>query len=429
MKGTFFGLNKGTEVAKRKVEQEDNTETDPAPQSSYSTPSPAKKPRRAPDHHTMSHHPSNLSLSGLSIGEDQDDIPEAILHLEPIQVCGYQTDTVTDKQGNFLGSSTTVELRFYVDQCMEDEDLDVDWADDDTTTTVIIARKYPKVITDLTNNDDFILDANTKQPIYLRTSQMIRTMATNQQKKRKEETTSILSTAKTIGSITFNREMDRDTLDYSIHELSLMDKSSGSVTKSCLAVVVNAKIKRDNRRRTRTKKTRKKVSLSREGESHTIPTATATATATADDADADADADAAADAAANKDDDDAMGVSLNGTTDLPTSGVTVDPNAIDDMSAISGLETPTGNVPGVYDARSEGNRSRGRRNSPRPRRGENQNSGSGDFDRSRSRSRCRSKSREPKNLFIDGKPTEILTGSRNSSAKKRSNDDISQSDY
>jgi hypothetical protein len=217
--------------------------------------------------------------------------------------------------------------------------------------------------------------------------------------------------------------MDRDTLDYSIHELSLMDKSSGSVTKSCLAVVVNAKIKRDNRRRTRTKKTRKKVSLSREGESHTIPTATATATAD------DADADAAADAAANKDDDDAMGVSLNGTTDLPTSDVTVNPNTIDDMSAISGLETPTGNVPGVYDARSEGNRSRGRRNSPRPRRGENQNSGSGDFDRSRSRSRCRSKSREPKNLFIDGKLPEILTGSRNSSAKKRSNDDISQSDY
>ena len=84
MKGTFFGHNKGTEVAKRKVEQEDNTETDPAPQSSYSTPSPAKKPRRTPNHHTMSHHPSNLSLNGLSIGEDQDDIPGAILHLEPM---------------------------------------------------------------------------------------------------------------------------------------------------------------------------------------------------------------------------------------------------------------------------------------------------------------------------------------------------------
>ena len=409
MKEVFFGHNKGTEVvAKRKVEQEDNTETDPAPQSSYSTPSPAKKPRKTPNHHTMSHHPSNLSLSGLSIGEDQDDIPGAILHLEPIQVCGHQTDTLTDPHGNFLGSATTIELRFYVDQCMEDEDLEVDWADNDTTTTVIVARKYPKVITDLTNNDDFILDAQ-KKPIYLRNSQMIRTMATNQQAKRKEETTSILSTAQSIGSITFNRDMDRETLDYNIHELEVTCKTSGNVTKSCLAVVVNAKIQRDKKRRTRTKKTRKKVSLSR-GESHTIPTATATATATADDADA-----AAADAAANKDDDDAMGFSLNGTADLPTPGVTVNPNAIDDMSAISG-----------YDARYD-NRSRGRSNSPR--RGENRNSGSGDFDRSRSRSRCRSRSREPKSLFIDGKATEILTGSRHSSAKKRSNDDMSHSDY
>ena len=416
MKGTFFGHNKGTEVvAKRKVEQEDNTETDPAPQSSYSTPSPAKKPRRTPNHHTMSHHPSNLSLNGLSIGEDQDDIPEAILHLEPIQVCGHQTDTVLDPFGNFLGSATTIELRFYVDQCMEDEDLEVDWADDDTTTTVIVARKYPKVITDLTNNDDFILDVHHK-PIYLKTSQMIRTMATNQQAKRKEETTSILSTAKSIGSITFNRDMDRETLDYNIHELEVTSTTSGKVAKSCLAVVVNAKIQRDKKRRTRTKKTRKKVSLSR-GESNTIPTATATATATA----------AAADAAANEDNDDAMGVSLNGTADLPTPDVTVNHNATDDMSAISGLETPTGNVPGVYDARYGGNRSRGRSNSPR--RGENRNSGSGVFDRSRSRSRCRSRSREPKSLFIDGKATEILTGSRHSSAKKRSNDDMSQSDY
>ena len=299
---------------------------------------------------------------------------------------------------------------------MEDDDLEVDWADDDTTTTVIVARKYPKVITDLTNNDDFILDTN-KRPVYERNSQMIRTMATNQQAKRKEETTSILSTAKSIGSITFNREMDRETLDYNIHELEVTSKGSGAVTKSCLVVAVTAKIQRDKKRRTRSKKTRKKVSLSR-GESHTIPTATATATADA--------AAAAADAAANKDDDDAMGFSLNGTADLPTPDVTVNPNAIDDMSAISGLETPTGNVSGVYDARYQGNRSRGRSNSPR--RGENQNSG--DFDRSRSRSRCRSRSREPKSLFIDGKATEILTGSRHSSAKKkRSNDDISQSDY
>ena len=101
-------------------------------------------------------------------------------------------------------------------------------------------------------------------------------------------------------------------------------------------------------------------------------------------------------------------------------GNTVDSNK---MSAISGLETPTANnVSGVYDTRYEGNRSRGRSNSQRQ--GENQNSGSGDFDRSRSRSPCRSRSREPKNLFIDGKPTEILTGSRNSSAKKRSNVDL-----
>ena len=93
-------------------------------------------------------------------------------------------------------------------------------------------------------------------------------------------------------------------------------------------------------------------------------------------------------------------------------GNTIDSNK---MSAISGLETPTGNnVSGVY--RHEGNRSRGRSNSQRQ--GENQNSGSGDFHRSRSRSRCRRRSREPKSLFIDGKATEILTESRRSSAKK-----------
>ena len=62
--------------------------------------------------------PPDLNTSMISLsnaGFDFDRSPETVVCLQPVQVSGYQTDTVVslDTSHNYLGKTTKVEVHFF----------------------------------------------------------------------------------------------------------------------------------------------------------------------------------------------------------------------------------------------------------------------------------------------------------------------------
>ena len=175
------------------------------------------------------------AMSALTIGTlDKTDPPLTVFHMDTPQICGHHTKTLLGANDEYKRKSTMIQICVVVDtHCLED-DFEFNWISE-SNTKVEITQKEPDIFQNMTAKVDFVRDDND-QPVFKKRDEMFRSMAENQID-CKEKTAGVI-----VGTIEFNRPMERDSL-----EMEILTAHNNRNTKVSNVIVCSANVEQQKK--------------------------------------------------------------------------------------------------------------------------------------------------------------------------------------